>query len=500
MTVHYVGSLVSDGSVFDSSRAKKVPFSFLLGSDGVIRGWNLGVAQMCLNQRSKLTIAAHAAYGEKGCEDKSKASGTGVIPPNADLIFDVELLDINFAVTLSRYRGTLDAWVTSKLTAFDDDAEARTPLEEKHGSRAAYELYLKGVAARKYQAEREKRFSSAGIDASRVPDPLSDIAEALGAVELTGRPNGGQSPGGARRRRCTLTRGLRCSRWSRMTKRRRSSRWMASRRATSTTRLSSSSISATISQQVSAARASTRIRTHERVCVCTNRKSRPRRQTPSLVACPFELVLGRADLFVPPPYPRRRNPTFHLPPHLLLSSTPLLAFTSSSRADLLPSPTNDSTAVCFRSVSLSPLLPQPTYTAPSPPPLRRLRPGPTGSRRSGSAARVCAGAVATLAYRGTPRSAARKGRPPRACVADAAEMGRPTSSPASPKTAGRCRGSRGRSAAHARSARQGGGGAASGQSGRGDGGVVRAAAARCALRRTRGAPRAGVVPHPLWAV
>lgn len=177
--------------------------------------------------------------------------------------------------------------------------------------------------------------------------------------------------------------------------------------------------------------------------VCTNRKSRPRRQTPSLVACPFELVLGRADLFVPPPYPRRRNPTFHLPPHLLLSSTPLLAFTSSSRADLLPSPTNDSTAVCFRSVSLSPLLPQPTYTAPSPPPLRRLRPGPTGSRRSGSAARVCAGAVATLAYRGTPRSAARKGRPPRACVADAAEMGRPTSSPASPKTAGRCRGSRG---------------------------------------------------------
>ena len=197
VTVHYVGSLVSDGSVFDSSRAKKVPFSFLLGSDGVIRGWNLGVAQMCLNQRSKLTIAAHAAYGEKGCEDKSKASGTGVIPPNADLIFDVELLDINFAVTLSRYRGTLDAWVTSKLTAFDDDAEARTPLEEKHGSRAAYELYLKGVAARKYQAEREKRFSSAGIDASRVPDPLGDIAEALGAVELTGRPNGGQPPGGS---------------------------------------------------------------------------------------------------------------------------------------------------------------------------------------------------------------------------------------------------------------------------------------------------------------
>ena len=94
VTVHYTGSLVADGSIFDSSRAKRMPFVFTLGAGGVIKGWDMGVAQMSLGQRAKLTIAASAGYGAAGCVDKINASGTGVIPPNADLCFDVELLDI----------------------------------------------------------------------------------------------------------------------------------------------------------------------------------------------------------------------------------------------------------------------------------------------------------------------------------------------------------------------------------------------------------------------
>jgi len=184
-TVHYIGKLASDGTVFDSSRDKKVPFHFKLGGGGVIRGWDLGVAQMCLNQRATLCIAAHAAYGSAGCKDTANASGTGVIPPNADLVFDVELLDINFHVTLRRYRATLDSWVGTKLAAFDADEGA--PERERHGSRPAYETYLQGVVAKKYQAERTKRFASAGIDASTIPDTAAattEAGEAIGTLSL----------------------------------------------------------------------------------------------------------------------------------------------------------------------------------------------------------------------------------------------------------------------------------------------------------------------------
>ena len=190
VTVHYVGSLM-DGTVFDSSRAKKAPFSFKLGGNGVIHGWNLGVAQMVLGQRANLTIAAKAAYGAAGCEDKANASGTGVIPPNADLRFDVELLDINFTSTLAKYRATLDAWIASKLEAFDGgDAEARAPLLAKHGSVDGYKTYLHGTAAKKYRKEREQKFASVGMDASAGvaaggnDDDAAAVASGMSAVSL----------------------------------------------------------------------------------------------------------------------------------------------------------------------------------------------------------------------------------------------------------------------------------------------------------------------------
>uniref|UniRef100_UPI00358FDAFA peptidyl-prolyl cis-trans isomerase FKBP1A-like n=1 Tax=Myxine glutinosa TaxID=7769 RepID=UPI00358FDAFA len=84
-TVHYVGTLLN-GEVFDSSRKRQKPFCFTVGQNEVIRGWDEGVVQMSKGQRAKLTCSPDFAYGKEGC--------AGVIPPNATLTFDVELIDM----------------------------------------------------------------------------------------------------------------------------------------------------------------------------------------------------------------------------------------------------------------------------------------------------------------------------------------------------------------------------------------------------------------------
>ncbi|XP_065569854.1 peptidyl-prolyl cis-trans isomerase Fkbp12-like [Artemia franciscana] len=83
VVVHYTGTL-DNGKVFDSSRTRGQPFKFTLGMGEVIRGWDEGVAQLSLGQRAKLICTPDYAYGSKG--------HPGVIPPNATLTFDVELL------------------------------------------------------------------------------------------------------------------------------------------------------------------------------------------------------------------------------------------------------------------------------------------------------------------------------------------------------------------------------------------------------------------------
>ena len=157
LTMHYVGTLKEDGSEFDSSRAKQKPFVFTLGAGNVIRGWEIGVAKMSLGERSKLTISPEAGYGEAGCENKANASGTGVIPPNAWLVFDVELLDINGKRSLGKYLLTLDSWVQGKLQKYDSDAATRAALDAKHGSRDEYVSHLSTIVEQKYEVERAKK-------------------------------------------------------------------------------------------------------------------------------------------------------------------------------------------------------------------------------------------------------------------------------------------------------------------------------------------------------
>ncbi|KZT60384.1 peptidyl-prolyl cis-trans isomerase [Calocera cornea HHB12733] len=86
VTVHYVGKL-TNGRIFDSSRDRRLPFSFELGIGQVIQGWDQGIPQFSVGQKANLTITPDLAYANRGYPPN--------IPPGATLVFEIELLRIS---------------------------------------------------------------------------------------------------------------------------------------------------------------------------------------------------------------------------------------------------------------------------------------------------------------------------------------------------------------------------------------------------------------------
>lgn len=86
VAVHYEGSL-DDGQVFDSSYSRKQPIEFPLGMGQVIPGWDEGISLLQVGDKARFVIPSHLGYGSRGAG--------GVIPPNATLLFDVELMSVN---------------------------------------------------------------------------------------------------------------------------------------------------------------------------------------------------------------------------------------------------------------------------------------------------------------------------------------------------------------------------------------------------------------------
>jgi FKBP-type peptidyl-prolyl cis-trans isomerase len=85
VSVHYTGKF-QDGKVFDSSVSRGEPITFKLGVGQVIKGWDEGIALMKVGGKAQLIVPSNLGYGERGAG--------GVIPPNATLVFDVELVNV----------------------------------------------------------------------------------------------------------------------------------------------------------------------------------------------------------------------------------------------------------------------------------------------------------------------------------------------------------------------------------------------------------------------
>ena len=109
--VHYTGCIASTGSAFDSSRARGHAFTFILGVGKVIPGWDELVPQLSKGSRVRVHIPSEDGYGAKG--------NPPAVPPSTDLLFDIEVLDIN--ETLVQARPPLPSSADDKTTLSSGD-------------------------------------------------------------------------------------------------------------------------------------------------------------------------------------------------------------------------------------------------------------------------------------------------------------------------------------------------------------------------------------------
>mmetsp|Transcript_20808 Transcript_20808/g.26931 ORF Transcript_20808/g.26931 Transcript_20808/m.26931 type:complete len:177 (-) Transcript_20808:962-1492(-) len=114
ISVHYDGILYSDCSKFDSSRDREEPFSFTLGKNEVIKGWDDGLRGMCVGDIRKLTIPSDLAYGDQGSGDK--------IPPGSTLVFEIELIDVKKAASPRKKQQKRKKKTKKKKTVQNEDA------------------------------------------------------------------------------------------------------------------------------------------------------------------------------------------------------------------------------------------------------------------------------------------------------------------------------------------------------------------------------------------
>ncbi|GMI60295.1 hypothetical protein ScalyP_jg6426 [Parmales sp. scaly parma] len=142
LSMHYVGTLQSDGSKFDSSRDKGKLFEFTIGQGQVIKGWDEGVMKMSLGERSILHISSDYGYGARGHPP--------VIPASADLDFDVELVKINgkkgfySSEEATVFRTKLESWRTKQLAKYDAEGENKFKEKKnaKYENREGFKKYL----------------------------------------------------------------------------------------------------------------------------------------------------------------------------------------------------------------------------------------------------------------------------------------------------------------------------------------------------------------------
>eukprot|EP00794_Sanderia_malayensis_P011916 gene11916-13150_t len=117
VVVHYTGWLAKSGRKFDTTidvRRRYVPFEFVLGTGYVIKGWEMGLVGMCRGEKRKLFVPSVLGYGRKGLR--------GIIPPNATLVFEVDLLDLR--------RATPNYAPMDLFTSLDKDGDKKLSREE----------------------------------------------------------------------------------------------------------------------------------------------------------------------------------------------------------------------------------------------------------------------------------------------------------------------------------------------------------------------------------